>query len=334
MVTQWLRGETLDTEFAARSLLSEVAPWASAESEVLECKVVQVRKHLGKRMAFVALTLKDHDAPERRSRVVLKRDRRRRARFVFHALRQLRDAGLSPPACHRVPEPLATSRDGQVLVQEWVSGKPWVDSLGTGEARQASAQAAGWIVALQSLPVPAPASDAHLSNIRRYAQELSGAYPTEAPAIRQLAGRLVEGLGSAAEPPVPSHGDLHPKNLLVDGEVLTAVDLDTFGLREPAFDVGYAIGQLLIMSLLRLGEAAPGLAAAGAFWSEYLELGGAAGRERVALHVARTFLQSLHYELCVLRNSRNELLQRWPELAREWMESGSLASLESALRHR
>ncbi|MDQ4130939.1 MAG: phosphotransferase, partial [Actinomycetota bacterium] len=211
-----------------------------------------------------------------------------------------------------------------------------------------SARAAEWLVVLQSLnPPPAPAAlgrphppppaviwDAHLANIRRHGRELADAYPAESRAIGRLAASLLDRLGSPREPLVASHGDLHPKNLLIDGEVVTAVDFDTFARREPAFDVGYAIGELLIMSLLRLGDASPGSTAAAAFWFRYRELGGTANPDRVALHVGRTFLQSLHYELCVLRNSRDELLRRWPELAWEWMDSDGLAPLEGALRHR
>ncbi|MDQ3932684.1 MAG: aminoglycoside phosphotransferase family protein [Actinomycetota bacterium] len=324
----------LDTERAVRSLLSEVVPWASTGCEVRECNVVQVRKHLGKRMAFVGLEVTDASGGRQRGRVVIKRDGRRRADAVFQILRQLRDAGLRPPAHVRVPEPLGTSRDGQVLVQEWVPGEMWADSLGNREVHEASARAAEWLATLQSLPVPAPASQAHLSSVRRYARELAVAHPSQAAAIRQLSGRLLQGLGSVSPPLVPSHGDLHPKNLLIDGEVVTAVDLDTFAAREPAFDVGYAIGELIIMAIFRLGEAAAGLKAAAAFWFGYLQSGGTASPERVGLHVGRTFLQSLHYELCVLRNSKDELLHRWPELAWEWMESDGLATLEGALRDR
>ncbi len=324
----------LDTERAVRSLLSEVAPWASMDCEVRECNVVQVRKHLGKRMAFVGLEYTDDGGRERRGRVVLKRDGRRRAEAVHHILRQLRDSGLRPPAQVRVPEPLGTSRDGQVLVQEWVAGDPWADTLGTPDARLASARAAGWLATLQALPVPATVSEAHLPSVRRYARELVDAYPSEAAGIRQLSLRLLEGLGSVPQPSVPSHGDLHPKNVLIDGEVVTVVDLDTFAAREPAFDVGYAVGELIIMATFRLGEPEAGLEAAAAFWSGYLQSGGTAAPERVALHAARTFFQNLHYELCVLRNSKNELLHRWPELAWEWMDSDGLAPLEGALRNR
>ncbi len=347
MVTQKLRGETLETEDAVRSVLSELAPWSSPGREVRECKVLQVRKHLGKRMAFVGLTVRERDGLERRSDIVLKHDPQGRARSAFQVLRQLREAGLRPPAHFRVPEPLGASQDGHLLAQEWVTGIPWADTLGTERAHASSARAAEWLVVLQSLhhppappafdrphpPLPAVVSDAHLASIRRHGSELADAHPAESRAIGRLAARLLDRLGSP-EPPVPSHGDLHPKNLLVDGEVVTAVDFDTFALREPAFDVGYAIGELLIMSLLRLGEALPGSTAAADFWFRYRQLGGTASPDRVALHVGRTFLQSLHYELCVLRNSRDELLRRWPELAWEWMESDGLAPLEGALRHR
>ncbi|MDP8927072.1 MAG: aminoglycoside phosphotransferase family protein, partial [Actinomycetota bacterium] len=290
----------LDTERDVRSLLSEVATWASTGCEVRECKVIQVRKHLGKRMAFVGLHVRDGNGRDRPGWVVLKYDGRQRAESVFHILRQLRSAGLRPPGHLRVPEPLGTSRDGEVLVQEWVAGHAWADTLGNGNARHASARAAEWLVTLQSLPVQVGASAAHLPSVRRYARELIAAYPSATAAIRPLEERLLEGLASVPQSPVLSHGDLHPKNLLIDGEVVTAVDFDTFAAREPAFDVGYAVGELLIMAVLRLGEAAAGLDAAAAFWFGYLQAGGIAGPERVALHVGRTFLQSLHYELCVL----------------------------------
>lgn len=324
----------METEEAVRSVLCDLAPWSSADRTIQECKVLQVRKHLGTRMAFVVLSVKERDGSERRSEIVLKHDRQPRAHSVFQVLRNLRDAGLSPPAPFRVPEPLGASRDGHLLAQEWVAGVPWADRLGGGQAQPTSAQAAEWLVALQSLPLPAAVSDAHLASIQRYGRELAAAHPPEAPAIRQLEAWLLEGLGSMPEPPVPSHGDLHPKNLLIDGDVVTAVDFDTFALREPAFDVGYAIGELLIMSLLRLGEEAAGSTAAAAFWFRYRELGGTASPQRVALHVGRTFLQSLHYELCVLRNARYELLRRWPGLAWEWMDSDGLAPFEGALRDR
>jgi hypothetical protein len=48
----------------------------------------------------------------------------------------------------------------------------------------------------------------------------------------------------------------------------------------------------------------------------------------VAAEVARTFLQSLRYELCTLRNERFELLERWPAMMENWLDGGGPWRLE------
>jgi Ser/Thr protein kinase RdoA (MazF antagonist) len=106
-------------------------------------------------------------------------------------------------------------------------------------------------------------------------------------------------LWSEHVPSVPSHGDYHPRNVFLTAGLTTAIDFDTFGMREPAFDVGYAIGQLLIRSCFHTGDFSSGASAALAFWRRY-ERGGQAPWPRVAVQVARTFLQSLHFELRAL----------------------------------
>ncbi|MGH3921351.1 MAG: hypothetical protein ACRDTT_00450, partial [Pseudonocardiaceae bacterium] len=45
-------------------------------------------------------------------------------------------------------------------------------------------------------------------------------------------------------------------------------------------------------------------------------------------HVARTFIQSLNYELCTLRNGRTELLVPWLLLAETFLRSEEFPDLE------
>jgi len=104
------------------------------------------------------------------------------------------------------------------------------------------------------------------------------------------------------------------------------VDLDTVAPRPPAFDVGYAIGQLLVMSQLRFRHPAPGAAAAMAFWDVFARRGTVAWRH-VAVQVARTLLQSTHYELCDLRTGRTELLRCLVSWLPKWLGSNGPETL-------
>jgi hypothetical protein len=89
----------------------------------------------------------------------------------------------------------------------------------------------------------------------------------------------------------------------------------------------------LIISYFRLGDFAPGARAALAFWRRY-ERHGQAPWPRVAVHVARFLLQSLHYELCALRNHRPELPGLWAELLEDWLASDGPATIEALVRQR
>jgi aminoglycoside phosphotransferase (APT) family kinase protein len=254
-----------------------------------------------------------------------------RGAHALRALQQLWTAGFRPPSRYRVPCPYGYSPERGTLWQAFAPGTAWADLL-WGEPwtlSEASARAAAWLLQLQQAPVQAEARgpDHAAATARRLAGELATAFPWQAARLEALAERLIAPLQSEALPLVPSHGDYHPKNIFLTRELATVIDFDTFGLREAAFDVGYATGQLLIMSCFRLGTLAPGAQAALAFWRNY-ELGGQATWERVAVHVARTFFQSLHYELCVLRNNRLDLLKLWTDQIEQWLASDWLATLE------
>jgi aminoglycoside phosphotransferase (APT) family kinase protein len=186
------------------------------------------------------------------------------------------------------------------------------------------------------MQVEAEEPDHDVAGWRRVATELASSFPHHAPRLEALAARLLPPLGSWDGPLVPSHGDYHPENVFLAPGFTTAIDHDHLGRREAAFDVGYAIAQLLIMSYFRTGRFSAGAHAARAFWRRYAHTGRAIW-PRVRVHVARTFLQSLHYELCVLlRNPDNcvEVLDLWPDLVEQWLESDGPTTLEDLVRHR
>lgn len=112
-----------------------------------------------------------------------------------------------------------------------------------------------------------------------------------------------------------SHGDLHPGNVFLADDDVVAIDWDTAARREPAYDVGYALSQLIISPLHAGMPLHLGVAAATRFWDAYVERGGAASAPRVAVLTARAFVQSLHFELVTYGNGRADVLDLWPQAA-------------------
>ncbi|MGH8964285.1 MAG: phosphotransferase family protein, partial [Actinomycetes bacterium] len=204
----------------------------------------------------------------------------------FDALVKLWRAGFRPPSTFQVPRPYGRSAVDHAIVVGFAQGPLWADLIGgsPSQVSRACELAADLLVHLQRQPpgdaaaAPRSASGQVGRSDRRpgeLAEDLSRAFPGCADRVRTLAARLDESLARGQGVLVAAHGDYHPKNVIVTDTTATMIDLDTYGAREPAFDVGYAIGQLLVMSQLRLGRLGPGFAAAERFWSGYSRAGSA-----------------------------------------------------------
>jgi hypothetical protein len=107
-------------------------------------------------------------------------------------------------------------------------------------------------------------------------------------------------------------------NVFVSPERVTAIDLDTFGLREREADVGYFLAQTAIFGLHLRNS----LAATHQLRSEFSRECGNVDEERVAAYMAWTLLQSLHYDLCILR-IRNESADLMLEAAHRLLSAGT-----------
>lgn len=327
----------LSDDKSGQELLRETVPeFRSGDWRLLSYEVIEVRKQRKKRIIFGRMRYRD--GPDDRTRtdeIVAKIYGSDRGRKALGALGLLWKAGFRPPAGYRVARPYGYSPGYGTLFQARAPGTTWDTLLRENHQTldRASAQAAGWIIRLQNSPVSAEARrwEGDVDSAQRFARELGSAFPRHATHLEQIAGRLAQSLRSEGMSLVPSHGDYHPKNVFLTPEVTTVIDFDTFALRDAAFDVGYAIGQLLIMSYLRMEDLSPGASAALAFWRHY-ERDGRAPWARVARQVARTFLQSLHYELCTLRNGRVELLDLWAALMETWLNSDGQEILEDLVR--
>lgn len=324
--------ELLSDEEFGRELLEDAIPeFASGEWELVSYAVLDRRWQL-KWVAVLALEYSMGPHTElRQARVLAKMYRRGAGPVCNQALRTLWDAGFRAPQTARVPRPYGYSAKWSVLIQEFVSGAPWVSFLGTDSdaLRAASESSADWLLALQRSCVSAPRREIEYErryyDLPRFVDELVRLHPEYDASLRDVLERLEPEL-QLELPRLPSHGDFNPKNVLFAEGAATAIDFDTFGSREAAFDVGYAVAQLLVMSHLTVGDVGPGRDAAVAFWARYVAEGGDAHFERVSVHVARTLVQSLHFELITLGTANAQVLDIWPELARTWLNGEGLAA--------
>jgi hypothetical protein len=320
------------------ALRAGVPAIASGALNVRSLRVQGVGKQRGKRIVAYQVGLEEAATGVTRVEAVIgKFYGRERGAHADAALRALWAAGFRPPARCVVPRPYGHSTEYGVLLQGRVAGRDWADHLGGPQAAlaRASAGAAAWLAALHATPLrPPPAPPARDAvAVRRFAAELGAVFPGHA-GLDALAERVAERLLTDATAPAPTHGDFHPKNVFLDGHRVAVIDFDTFAAREPAWDLGYAVGQLLCMSRFRHGSFEPGLAAAVAFLDAYASRKAAPPWRRVATFIARTLLQSLHFELYTLANGRLELLELWPALIEDALDSDEPGTLAHFVRGR
>lgn len=310
--------------FEASFLEKTVPELREGHWRLVASRLIEERRQGERHLAFGEITYQPTSGPQRTMAIVAKLYGTDPGARALAALTELWMAGFRPPSSARVPRPVGYSSVEAVLLQARVPGIAWVELITADRriARAAAIGAAEWLLTLQAQslgPIAAP-PERSAGSARRHAAELALAYPSAAAALAILADRLHAALVVSDLRPVPAHGNFQPNNILRTADLTTVIDFDAYGPREPAYDVGFAIGQLLIASQLQHGNVETGARAAWDFWSHYHRRG-AANWSRVAVQVARTYLQSLHYELCVARNARADLIDLWLLQAGEWLAS-------------
>ena len=280
------------------------------------CRIVSFRRNLGKFIIEFDIETEER-ADADLGRLIGKVYKGDCGQGHFDALSRLREAGFRPPSPFTVVHPVAYIADRCFLLQEKAPGRLLADLI-SGEldaaAVDALERAAGWLAALHEAQVNAqPRLERVRMLVARQGRELMELLPQLSSRLGRLASRALAGLESRhLTPLVPSHGDFHPKNVFitVDGRV-TVIDFDTFGLQEQAADVAYFLAQTAIMGYRSRGSFAATNQARHCFLQAYLEAAPMLSGRRLALYLGMVFLQSLHSELCALRNGRTDIIEPW-----------------------
>lgn len=297
----------------------DLAAWVSHHLDggrSQSCRVVWFRRKMGRFIVeFDVETEARADADLRQCiGKIYKSDR---GQGQFDALSRLREAGFRPPSPFTVVYPVAYVADRCFLLQEKAPGRLLGDII-FGEPDAAAVDAlertAGWLVALHAAAIDAqPRLDHVRESVARHGRGLMELLPQQAPRVDRLAARVLAGLEARhLTPLVPSHGDFHPMNVFItDGGRVTAIDLDAFGLQERAADVAYMLAQTAIMGYCRRGSFAATAQARHRLLRAYLKAVPTLSHQRLALYLGMVFLQSLHFELCILRKDKVELVEPW-----------------------
>ena len=164
--------------------------------------------------------------------------------------RRLEAAGMQPPATTTVARTLG-ARAG-FLVCEHAPGRPWRQTVGTSAASAASCAVGRWCAALERTPLGLPAATRR--GVVEAAAHLAALDRSTLTRVGRTRGAELQSALDEPQPLVTSHGNLHPENLFVtddDQPTVTGIDLDTAAAREPAYDVGYGVAQLLVRSVRR-----------------------------------------------------------------------------------
>ncbi|MYW03862.1 phosphotransferase, partial [Streptomyces sp. SID3343] len=169
--------------------------------------------------------------------------------------RVLAEAAALRVAGDLAPAPLHVDELHHVLVQRFVAGEPWKDELLAGRVDPAAVAAvAAALATVHALPVDGVDGHDRFRRLRLVPYFLATARTV--PELRPALTDVVERLTATRTHLV--HGDLSPKNILVDrsgaaaGAVRVSVlDWEVVHAGDPAFDVAFLLSHLVAKGLHR-----------------------------------------------------------------------------------
>lgn len=250
-----------------------------------------------------------------------------RALETYRALQGLWKAGFRPPSAHTVVEPIGYWPQERLLLQEKATGTQLADDL-QDPARideRRTERAAEWLAALHQTSLDAVPTEPREKDRTRWSRELAVDLPQEAGRLERMQERVTNGF-ARRQNLVLTHGDYHPMNIfLADSGRVTVIDFDTFNCAERCTDVAYFLAQTAIMGYFSHGDFAASAKIRQTFLRRYEELIGPLPKGRIGLHIASAFLQSLHYERCVLHTGNDAIVPLWLDMVERSLDGDVLS---------
>jgi len=146
----------------------------------------------------------------------------------------------------RIARTMAYSREHRMLLLEPVAGHRLAD-LASRERVNGFRRFGAALAALHSLPVPdalLPFTRLNPERLQKAAEIIGRARPDVAALATNVARELIERRDGLSDQQVCLHGDVHPKNGIIQNDCLTLIDLDQAGTGPAAADLGSLLAAL------------------------------------------------------------------------------------------
>ena len=210
---------------------------------------------------------------------------------TYQLLRELWDKAGAGGAGFTVGRPIAYVSGLRTLIQEEAPGTSLQYILHREEEVTPAVRKAARALAvlhLDDVVVPQHRRlQDEVARLERAGKLLRSACPHLGPAIEEILGAVVAGLEEV--PPAPTHGDLKPDHILLDGDSVALIDFDKCAVADPILDVAAFLFPLASASS-RSSHDLP-RAVTRAFVEEYFAHVPEAWRARLPLHYAGTALK-------------------------------------------
>ena len=152
----------------------------------------------------------------------------------------------------QVPRPLLLDAEGGFFWQQGLSGGALLD-VPAGHARALMPALGGQLAALHALPLELDRVgdvSQQLRQLQDVVRVMHWNFPRQRTATEASARALADGLTRRSLPLRPLHGDLHPRNVLVDGDRLSLIDLDGMRMGPVELELGSWIADAICRSVL------------------------------------------------------------------------------------
>jgi aminoglycoside phosphotransferase (APT) family kinase protein len=217
------------------------------------------------------------DGQHAQQRVYAKASREPDSASAHEMLRTLQDSPAWGVGCLRTPRALLWQPAHALRWQLGLPGQALLD-LPRTEAARLAAPLGAQLAALHGTPVAAASdltrADLH-SRLLQITELLGDSLPESRGTLRRAAEHLSDGLhwldGAAL---VTLHGDLHPRNVLTDGDHLALIDLDDLHRGPALLELGAWMAEGIYRALLEGGAPTRDRAAWQALLDGYADAGG------------------------------------------------------------
>src|SRR5215204_5602313 len=213
---------------------------------------------------------------------------------TYQALRALWRRTSANGEGFTVVRPLAYLSDLRALILEEAPGTPLDEILlGDGDTTGAVRRVARALAAFNQGYAPATTRRYLLADHAAYLERAGRLLGWACPHLRLEVESIIEGVLAGLEevPLGPTHRDLKPDHIFVDGERTIFIDLDSFAKADPVLDPAYLLARLAVMPALFPVPRERTRAAAREFAEEYFAHVPGGWQERLPFHYAGRLLE-------------------------------------------